>query len=527
MGSPNLLYLRVVMRCKTIHSLTILMVAFAIRGVTGQEPVGPVCEGLKVSSFPNKEEERFGIVVMVGVGSRDDAPVFAGAANFLERVISRTPTSHSGPGSDAGLISRRIRQAGGTYLEHTLYQLSGKVEDWRFMVDWIGDRITRPCFSVQHVDYERDLLLTEIRHAAAARFTTIESELYPGHPLARPVAGRASSVQQISMTDLRMVHRQYYHSGNIVIGFSGGGFDEVANQECTEAIRSAFADLPVGVRDIAEVPPVQCVGTRLLFPERGHGRGGWLLTGFHLMTPNESEATASPSERMARLHVLTSYLSRRFAAFAREDREDERSSSVDLVSYRDLQRLDFVSKVRDASDMDVVLSRVDALLNELSLIDTPLLERVKEDRASCFTVRSADELAAAVKLTAWLNWEGADPDEYIRALATVEPATLTMVASSELRSNLRFTLSDVPRQARDSWWRVLLTLLLVMFTIDWFNGFKGSKHLALALAWPFQRCLGVPRSSATPGMVDRVDADQIEREFQRYFEEEDRTRGGR
>ena len=526
-GPSRLFYLRLLMHWRQIHSLAFLVAWSAIGGVTGQEPVRSAAGGPRVFSFPNEDQDRFGLVVMVGVGSRDDAPVFAGSAKFLERVISRAPIADSGPGSDAELIQRRIRKGGGTHLEHTLYELSGKVEDWRFMVQWLGDRVTQPCFSPQHVEYERQLLLAEIWRASAAGSTTIEGELYPGHPLARSISGQAAAVQQISGADLQMLHRQYYHTGNVVIGFSGGGFDDRVTAECRAAIKSAFAGLGPGVRDVAAMPPVQCVGTRLLFPQRSYGRGGWLLTGFHLEMPEGREAVGSCGERLARLHVLTSYLSRRFAAVAREGVDSERSSSVDLVTYRDAQRLDFVSKVHDPSDMQDMLSRVDGLLAELSVVDTDLLERVKEDRSKSLTVRSGDDLAAAVQLAAWLTWSGSDLEEYADALAEVGAGTLLAVADAELQPNLRFTLSDVPQRGGESWLGILLALLLVLLAIDWFMGFECCRRVVAALSWPFRRQVTGSGAGPAGGTVAPVDGDQVERDIQRYFAEEDRSRGGR
>lgn len=515
------------MRWRQIHSLAIVVASSTIGGVTGQDPVRPGVDGPTVFSFPNEDPARFGIVAMVGVGSRDDAPVFAGAAKLLERVVSRAPISDSAPDSEAELIRRRIRKSGGTYPEHTLYELSGKVEDWRFMVDWLGERVTQPDLSADHIDYERQLLLAEIRSASAARSSSVEGELYPGHPLARPVSGQEVSVRQISPADLQMIHRQHYHLGNVVIGFSGGAFDDAANRECREAIKGAFAGLAPGVRQLDKVPPVQCVGTRLLFPERSYGRGGWLLTGFHLMMPEDGEAKVSSGVRLARLHVLASYLARRFAVLSSTDRDSQGSSSVDLVSYRDLQRLDFVSKVRDANEMQRVLARVDGLLAELSVIDLPLLESVKAERSRCFTVRSNDDLATAVQLAAWLKWAGSDLDEYTGALAEVGPGVLVAAADAELHSNLRFTLSDVPRHTSESWMGFLLALMLILFTIDWCMGFECSRRVAGVIAWPFRRQAVVSGPRVGRNGVAPVDADQVERDIQRYFAEEDRSRDGR
>jgi len=395
------------------------------------------------------------------------------------------------------------------------------------MVDWLGDHLTSPGFLSDEIGHERRILLDEIEAEGDVGVVTPESELYQGHPLGRSIGGSTSTLNGISMEDLRSFYCEHYSTGNIVIGVSTPCDGRVSSDECMAAIRCAFSALPVGERRVASVPIAASAGNRQLRSSCAGRDGGRIVTGYHLGPLAQARGDTAAGSRLAGLYVLSSYLSLRLRGVECRERATSSTPFVELVRYRDMQRLQFSARAHDAHDMRRFLAITEDTLASLASADPGLLDLAKSRQSGRFAAGSATELTSALQLVAWLVWQRSSPAEFVQAVESVGPAELAELAAAELRPGRRFTLSEVSIETGQSWWHVVAVLLATLLIIDWFCGFRGVELLVGAVALPLRRRGRSSRLETPKSIMDPVDTDEIERDFQRYFAEEDRTRDGR
>lgn len=483
--------------------------------------------GMRIWSFPHDGADSFAIAVLVGVGACDEPPQHRGIAHFLEHVILASTASRAKATLDRDLSGRGISCNGFTTHEHTVYHLHGPAGQWRFMVDWLADHLVRPGFLAEDVEGERRIVANEIGtgmpHAGVA---TVERFLYPEHALAEPVGGSLYTLEQIDGADLRDFYDSFYRTGNVCVGFAG----RVPRDECMAEVGLAFARLPVGQREAPPPGPAPRCGT--IAVPHARGRAGRVWVGFHL--------EAGGARELAEQCVLARYLDERFLVAAREERKLAYAPRVELVRHRQTQRLQFVAEVTGGAAADELIEVVGNLLAELEAPLPAEVERAQRAPGAVFQVSDVASLADAMQWAAWLAFcadaagdgaagngpAGNGPAAFAAAGLELSPAELAGAARRHLRAERRFEISEVARGGAVTAWGMAAMLLFVFALFDGFAGFPRSRRVGAAIGRRLRRRARVPAGGG-PDVVRPVDGDEIARSFQRWFEEEDRLRGGR
>ncbi len=159
----------------------------------------------------------------IGVGSRDEPDAKAGVTHFIEHLLFKGSRSYS-----AQEIAEIFDALGGelnaaTSRESTVVYARVPDRHLETSLDVMADMVLVPTFA--DVDAEREVVLEEIALVEDTPQDLVHDLLaeavFAGHPLGRPVIGRAEVISTISREALATYHRQMYVPGNIVLAAAG------------------------------------------------------------------------------------------------------------------------------------------------------------------------------------------------------------------------------------------------------------------------------------------------------------------
>ena len=206
---------------------------------------------LLLQEVPGAQSAALGF--FVGVGSRHEAPRENGAAHFIEHMLFKGTARRS-----AGQLARDMDAIGGqfnayTTKEHTCFY--GRTLDRHLDegLDILADMLFHSRFDQGDVELERGVILEEIGMYEDTPEDLVSERLsaavYRGTPLARPILGRAPTLEGMTGEWLARWQRKHYHAGNLVAALAGKFSPAQA-----DSLRDLLAALPSGPP--AQSPPV-------------------------------------------------------------------------------------------------------------------------------------------------------------------------------------------------------------------------------------------------------------------------------
>jgi predicted Zn-dependent peptidase len=194
--------------------------------------------------------------IWIGAGSRDEAAERAGISHFIEHLLFKGSSRHSGV-----QIAQVFDGLGGelnaaTAKEYTV--LYARVLDAHLesALDVMSDMLLAPTFDADELNSEREVVLEEIAMYEDS-FHDLAHDLIAGavfndHPLGRPVIGTTEAVNAIDTAMVRDYHANRYVGPNIVIAAAGN----LEHEPLVHAIQQRFAayakvpDPSAGVRPV-------------------------------------------------------------------------------------------------------------------------------------------------------------------------------------------------------------------------------------------------------------------------------------
>jgi predicted Zn-dependent peptidase len=159
----------------------------------------------------------------IGTGSRDETDARAGVSHFIEHLLFKGTSDHT-----AQQIAELFDELGGelnaaTSRETTL--LYARVPDDRLerALDVLVGMVYDPVFA--DVDAEREVVLEEIAmvddNPQDLVHDVVAEAVFGGHPLGRPVIGRATVISSVSRRAIAAYHRAAYAHDNVVVAAAG------------------------------------------------------------------------------------------------------------------------------------------------------------------------------------------------------------------------------------------------------------------------------------------------------------------
>jgi predicted Zn-dependent peptidase len=159
----------------------------------------------------------------IGTGSRDETEARSGVSHFIEHLLFKGTSAHS-----AQEIAEIFDALGGELNAATSREtphLYARVPDHRLerALDVMVGMVYGPSFA--ELDSEREVVLEEIAmvddNPQDLVHDVATEAVFGGHPLGRPVIGRAEVISSVSRRSLAAYHRAAYTADNIVVAVAG------------------------------------------------------------------------------------------------------------------------------------------------------------------------------------------------------------------------------------------------------------------------------------------------------------------
>ncbi len=181
--------------------------------------------GVTILQQDNVTSRAFCIGVWIRTGSRDESRGEEGLSHFLEHMMFKG-TAHR----TAFEISRDIEKVGGSLEAFTTREqiclYAQVLDDYRGLAsDILRDMVLSPSFPKDQLTLEKKVVLEEIRDVMDAPDDLIHdlfaANVFPDHPLGKPILGSPASVSSFGRTKLFSFARRHFRPDNVVIAVCG------------------------------------------------------------------------------------------------------------------------------------------------------------------------------------------------------------------------------------------------------------------------------------------------------------------
>ena len=182
------------------------------------------------------------IGLWVRVGSRFERATCAGVSHFIEHLLFKGTESRS-----AEDIARAIDGVGGsldafTSRENTCFYAKVLGEHLPLAVDLLSDLLLHPKLDPEDVEKERRVVLEEIKMVEDDPDDLIHDlfaqQVWPDHPLGRPILGSRKSLQAITRQDVLDQLRDFYQPDRLIVAAAG----DLDHARVVDLIRSALGE---------------------------------------------------------------------------------------------------------------------------------------------------------------------------------------------------------------------------------------------------------------------------------------------
>jgi predicted Zn-dependent peptidase len=216
-------------------------------------------------------------------GSVHEPAALSGISHLLEHLFFKGTQRRSGPQLTAATAAIGAETNALTWWLGICCHSRTVRACWEQSLRLIAEQMTRPRFSAESLDAERQVVFQEKarlnwnpRHAVIERLMTAS---YPGHPLGRPTIGTAQTLCAISLDDVTSYYGRILRPDHLTLVVAGDyPWDEVSDVADEELGRL----LPAGLAGPAEPPPPPEPASRTVVEEMTAFRNAHLAYGLRL-----------------------------------------------------------------------------------------------------------------------------------------------------------------------------------------------------------------------------------------------------
>jgi predicted Zn-dependent peptidase len=196
--------------------------------------------------------------VWVRNGARDEPEERLGISHFIEHMMFKGTERR-----DARAIATSLESLGGhldafTGREEVCYYARALAEHLDPVADVLADIVCRSSFAAPDVDREKSVVREEIAsvedNPEDKATEILAGQVWPEHPLGRPILGTADTVGRLDSACLRDYFRSRYRPEELVIAAAGA----VEHEQVAEVVATHFAP-PAGPALPLSAPPADFV----------------------------------------------------------------------------------------------------------------------------------------------------------------------------------------------------------------------------------------------------------------------------
>jgi predicted Zn-dependent peptidase len=159
----------------------------------------------------------------VGNGSRSESAAEAGLSHFLEHLLFRGTERFGSAEIDQLFDAMGAELNAGTDKESTTVYARMLDQHLPRAFEVMADMVWRPAF--RDVDPEREVVLEEIAmyedDPQDTVFDVLGEAVFGGHPLGRPIIGRAPVIRETPVEQIAAFHAARYVPGSVVVAAAG------------------------------------------------------------------------------------------------------------------------------------------------------------------------------------------------------------------------------------------------------------------------------------------------------------------
>src|SRR6185295_3513213 len=184
-----------------------------------------LANGLRVLSERLPDLPSVTVGIWVENGSRYERDEQAGISHFLEHLFFKGTDRRT-----AAQIAEEIDAVGGvlnafTGKEYTCYYTKVLREHLPLALDLLADIFTHSLFAADEIERERTVVIQEISQVEDTPDDYVHElfnlAFWPGHPLARPIAGSAETVSSLARNDFLTFLEARYRPDRILVAGAG------------------------------------------------------------------------------------------------------------------------------------------------------------------------------------------------------------------------------------------------------------------------------------------------------------------
>lgn len=202
----------------------------------------------------------------VDIGSEHETEQNNGVSHFLEHILFKGTETRT-----AQQIAQEIEDVGGslgaaTGKENTCFYGRVMGEHLPVAIDLLQDMLLNSRFTDDDLEVERQVILEEIKmyedDPEDFAHETLIANIWPGHPLSRPITGTHETVCGITREMLQAHVDNYYRPENMVVSIAGKFDEDAAVASLTDALSAISPGKPKPVHGVPTLNPFSLIADR-------------------------------------------------------------------------------------------------------------------------------------------------------------------------------------------------------------------------------------------------------------------------
>jgi predicted Zn-dependent peptidase len=216
--------------------------------------------GLRIATEHMSSVRSAALGFFVATGSRGEMPGEAGLSHFLEHLLFRGTDRFASAEIDQLFDGMGAELNAGTDKETTTVYARMLDQHLPRAFDVMADMIWRPSF--RDIDPEREVVLEEIAmyedDPQDTVFDVLGEAVFGGHPLGRPIIGRAPVIRDTPVDEISAFHARRYVPRSVVVAAAGS----VDHDQIVELAERTLEGARVGERaPVPDPAPAELLST--------------------------------------------------------------------------------------------------------------------------------------------------------------------------------------------------------------------------------------------------------------------------